>query len=242
MGIRVHKNIGYFLHKKNIKHILVPDYDEILDDFDNDQIFLEKMQKEFYLYTAQHPSLSLTYAKFQLQHLEKNKHSIIEFINTIYHYDDFKGIMFQTPDLRKSSHYDDLIDYYENVDKPNFRIRLLKQSIYPDNYYICLKVPPLNKDSLEVYAEENVKKPVLEVGDLVSSDKLHYLMLYEGYQHNHDRINAWAYPELNGEKYFHPYVNLLSYLAAKITGVLKPDISFIEFSQYLEPAIVTYWG
>ena len=55
------------------------------------------------------------------------------------------------------------------------------------------------------------------------------------------RINPWVYPK-NSEKYFHPYVNVITYAFAKAINILKPNISYIEFSQLLEPAIVTHWG
>lgn len=242
MGIRIHKDIGYFLNKKDIKAILVPHYDEILDECDSiDQEFVTKMQTEFDSLTG-NDSIGFTYAKIQLKQLAEKKTDIMDFVKTIHNYDDFKGVIFRTPELAKDSHFDDLIDYYENVEKADYKIRLLKQSIYPDSYYICVKVPPLNKHSLEIYAEENQRKPVLEVGDLVSSDKLHYLMLYENIPNDHDRVKIWAYPEAGGEKYFHPYVNILTYIAAKVAGILKSDVSFVKFSQYLEPAIVTHWG
>lgn len=242
MGIRIHKDIGYFLNKKDIKAILVPGYDEILDDCDSiDKDFVAKMQIEFDSLTGNNP-IAFTYAQIQLKQLVDKKTDLMDFVKTIHNYDDFKGVIFRTPELAKDSHFDDLIDYYENVEKAHYKLRLLKQSIYPDSYYICVKVPALNKNSLEVYAEENPRKPLLEVGDLVSSDKLHYLMLYQGIPNNHDRVKVWAYPEDGGEKYFHPYVNILTYIAAKVAGILKSDVSFVQFSQYLEPAIVTHWG
>lgn len=243
MGIRIHKDIGYFLHKKNIQAILVPDYDEILDEiYTIDQDFVEKMQSEFDTLTAQFKPIGFTYAQIQLNQLTENKTEIMDFVKSIYNYDDFKGVMFRTPELAKNSHFDDLIDYYENVEKPNYKIRLLKQSLYPDNYYICVKVPPLNQNSIEVYAKENRAKSVLEVGDLVSNDTLHYLMIYEGISNNHNPVKTWAYPESGEEKYFHPYINVLTYIAAKVAGILKPGVSYVHFSQQLEPAIVTHWG
>lgn len=246
MGIRIHKNIGYYLVKKNISHILVKNYDEILDDLSFlDKPFFKKMAGEMeQIFGKNH--IGLTYAEIQLQQLIKNntKKQITfdTFVKSIYHHDTFKGVIFQTPELSKASKFDDLIDYYEHVDNPMFKANLLKQSLYPDNYYICIKVPTLTKEALEVYASENPRKPILEVGDLVSSDKLHYIMLYNKIGHERSAINKWAYPTAGSEKYFHPYVNVLTYVASKVAGILKPDLSYVEFSQYLEPAIITYWG
>ena len=244
MGIRIHKDIGFFLNKKDIKKVLVKNYDEILDDLDSiDDDFVQKMMSELNSITEKNHSIGFSYAQFQLNDLLGKKSSFIDFVRSIYNYDTFKGILFRTPELAKESRFDGLIDYYENVDHPVYKFKALKQTLYPDSYYLCVKVPPLSPDALEVFAEENPRKPTLEVGDLVDTNKFHYLMLYSNVKSSHnDRIKVWAYPEPGGEKYFHPYVNIFVYLAAKVSGIIKPEVSWVDFSQHLEPAIVTYWG
>lgn len=288
MGIRINKDIGYFVNKKNIKNIFIKNYDDILDDiYSVDVEFIEKMLAELELLEKPGERIGFSYAKIQLNLLIKDTKEVTDFndnidkaimdlqlaeqsntqldftnsknqlldmkknvphivfndfISTIHDYDTFKGLIFKTPELAKSSRFDDLIDYYEEVDNPKYKITFLKQTMYPDNYYICVKVPELNESALEYFEQENPKKPVLEVGDLISSDKLHYLMLYQGVESEHNRPKIWAYPENEEEKYFHPYINAIAYAAAKVSGVLKPNIRYTEFAQYLEPVIVTYWG
>lgn len=288
MGIRINKDIGYFLNKKNIKHILVKNYDDILDDlYTVDVQFIEKMLAELELLEKPGERIGFSYAKIQLKSLLREQNEVVthntnidkmiadlelaekansqldftdtknqlldmktnakhivfhDFVSSIYHHDTFKGIIFKTPELKQDSRFDDLIDYYEQVDNPQYKLQLLQQSMYPDNYYICVKVPNLTESAMEYYQHDNVRKPTLEVGDLVNSDKLHYLMLYQGVDSQHGRIKAWAYPNKGEEKYFHPYINAITYAAAKVSGILKPDTSYIEFAQYLEPAIVTHWG
>lgn len=288
MGIRINKDIGYFLAKKNIKKILVKNYNDILDDmYAVDEELLKKMLAEFDILAKDNEQLGFTYARIQLKNLLKDKQKTIifnagidkaivdlelaeqsnnaldfsetkenlldmkknedvlvfnDFVTTIHDYDEFEGVMFKTPELAKASRFDDLIDYYEEVDDPTYKIKLLKQSMYPDNYYVCVKVPELTEGALEYFQHDNPRKPVLEVGDLITSDKLHYLMLYQGVKSQHDRVKTWAYPNKKAEKYFHPYINVITYVVAKASGLLKKDVNYVEFAQYLEPAIITNWG
>lgn len=245
MGIRINKDIGYYLPKKNINKVLVKKYDDILDDmYHIDQDFIEKMSIEFDILTAGEDKIGFIVAKLQMKALLKSKNPVEfnTFVKSIYDYDTFKGMLFQTPDLAKSSHFDDLIDYYEQVENPVFVLNLLQQSIYPDSYYMCVKVPELTEESLNIYAQTNPRKPILEVGDLVTADTVNYTMLYSNIATSNGRVKKWAYPNKGKEKYFHPYINILTYVAGKVAGIIKPEITYIEFAQYLEPAIVTHWG
>lgn len=246
MGIRIHKNIGFFLNKKDVKKILVKKYDDILDDLSKvDKSFVEKMLEEFEKVVRNNDQIGFNYAKIQLQGIlnDKKDISFTDLVKSIYHHDTFKGVMFQTPELNESSTFDGLIDYYENVNNPVYKFKALKQGIYPDNYYVCVKIPDLNQNAIEAFAADNPRKPVLEVGDLLSADKLNYLMMYSKVEGNRStRIPVWTYPKNEDEKYFHPYVNLITYLVAKVSGILQPDVDWIKFSKHLEPSIVTYWG
>lgn len=244
MGIRIHKNIGYYLPKKNVKNILVKNYQDILDEFDLlDKAIFEKMSIEMTQFTKEFDHISFIYPQIQLNEFIKDnvELNILQFISTVYDYDTFKGVLFLTPELAKESRYDNLIDYYENNGTPVFKLKLLKQPIYPDNYYFCTKVPELTKNALEVFAQENPKKPILEVGDIISSDKLRYLMIYNKADYK-NQTNAWAYPKDMSEKYFHPYVNIITYICAKTLGILKPEVSYCDFAKQLEPAIINSWG
>lgn len=244
MGTRIHKAIGYYLAKKDISKVLVKNYENILDNlYSVDKDFLDKMSIEMKKLTNSEYQIGFTSAKIQLQEILNNKKVDFDhFLKLIYNYDTFKGLLFQTPELQKSYRYDDLIDYYEQVKKPVFKLNLLKQSLYPDNYYICIRLPKLTQNALEVYALENPRKPILEVGDLITIDKLKYIMLYNNIKQKSNDLNTWIYPNEGEIKYFHPYVNILTYIAGKVANIIKPEISYVEFSQYLEPAIVTYWG
>ena len=244
MGTRVHKDIGYFLSKKNISKVLVKKYDDIIDK--NYIIKPETIQKiidEITVISTENPQFDRIFPQYQLKELiEKGKTDIHQFFKDISDYDTFKGVLFLTPQLAKYSRGDDLIDYYEEVKNLKFNLNLLKSTIYPDSFYFCLKVPPLNKDSLEIYAEENKRKPILEIGDLVMADRIRYLMLYNSVKNKDEYVNIWAYPEKEEEKYFHPYINIMTYAFAKVLGILKPNVSYLDFAQLLEPAIITHWG
>lgn len=244
MGIRIHKNIGYYLPKKNIKNILVDNYKDIIDDTDLiDKAIFEKMSIELTQFTKNFDHISFIYPQIKLKDfIEDNVGlNILNFISTVYDYDTFKGVLFLTPELAKESRYDNLIDYYENNQTPVFKLKLLKQPLYPDNYYFCTKVPELTQNALEVFAKENPKKPTLEIGDIVSPDKLRYLMIYNNADYT-NKTNVWAYPKDKSEKYFHPYVNIIIYIFAKTLGILKPQVSYLDFSKELEPAIINSWG
>lgn len=244
MGIRIHKAIGYYLAKKNISNVLVKNYDDIIDDlYSVDKDFLNKMSIEIDKLTNGEHQLGLTFAKIQLQEIlnEDKQVDFNNFLKSIYNYDTFKGMLFQTPELTKSYRSDDLIDYYEQLKNPVFKLNLLKKSLYTDNYYICVKLPELTQNALEMYALENSRKPILEVGDLLTPDKLKNLMFYNNVKQKSNDFNVLVYPNEGETKYFHPYVNILTYLAGKVSGIVKPEISYVDFSKYLEPAIVTYW-
>ena len=52
----------------------------------------------------------------------------------------------------------------------------------------------------------------------------------------------WTYPKEGNKKYFHPYMNPITYLIIKELKLFKEDVSYVDFVKLLEPAIVTYWS
>lgn len=244
MGIRVHKDIGFFIKKEVVSNILVDDYEEILEDFYTLSVEnLESIKKEIENISLEFSEIDTIFPIYQINDLVEEKTAeISNFFKSIYNYDDFEGVLFLTPYLAKSSRFDDLIDYYEEVDNPIFKLNNLKQSLYPDNFYVCVKKPHLNDNALSFLEEERPKKKNVNVGSVLSKNILHYLMLNNGVSTNAESVNVWAYPEANEEKFFHPYVNVITYAFAKTTGILKDGVSFLEFTQCCEPSIVTHWG
>lgn len=244
MGIRIRKDIGYYLPKKNTSKILVKNYLEILEDIDSisHQSLLE-IQKDLVNFIKETKSYKFSYASIQLNSLvdEIKSFNINKFIKQIHDYDNYKGLMFQTLELSKISRFDDLIDYYESFKTPSFKINILKEGLYPDNYYICIKNPPLKQSTLDWYAEESTNNPILKIGDILNQDIISYLMIYNGNK-NYEDIKEWIYPKESNNKYFHTYINIFCYFLAKHLKIIQPQITWVEFSQQLEPAIIKSWG
>ena len=110
------------------------------------------------------------------------------------------------------------------------------------SYYYCIETPPLSDDSKSFYAEESKSNPELKKGSIISNDKLHYLSLMEGISIQDKEANPWAYPAKNQTKYFHPEVDIIIFAFARSFKLIKPELTYSDFIQFLEPAIITSWG
>jgi hypothetical protein len=233
MGIRVHKDIGYFLSKKNSKNLLNQNFEEIIDNtYLLEKKFLEEILEELKKFDKNF------YEIFELEeYLKKEKHFTTDFFQTIFDGDNQKGFLLTTPALEKACRYDDLIDYYEGIQSMKFKIKYLHSPIYPNDDYICLKVPELTQ------CDENQ----LEIGKKIKGSDLNHLYYYRKEQNTTHKEKEsylnWIKPLQGKEKYFTPYIHRMSFLFCKKLGILKnEDMDYIEFIQYLEPAIVTYWS
>ncbi len=234
MGIRIHKDIGYFLPDVSCSQILVSDYSDVINDqytvsktFIEDLIFSLEGLKEKY------PKLSITYPIIMLKTLLSSSERVCtnSFIRTIFHGDTDEGVLFTTPDLVKYSRHDDLLDYYESKQQCEFKVQFLRQPIYPDLSYICVKTP-------DVCVGKDIS---CLPGDTYLINDMRILMAKHKVKFDYEHPNIWTYPD-EGPKYFHPSVDVITYACAKELGILKADITYLDFIQMLEPAIVTYWG
>lgn len=240
MGIRIQKYIGYYLPKNNIKNLLIEDYDEVLE---NNSINIDEVNKEWLKMKEQNDMMYNVELRMLIN--KKEKINIKDIINLIFNGDNDEGLIFTTPSLKKQHRHSNTIDYYENINNPIFKIKYIKKGIYPEEYYVCVKEPLFTKESLDDYLEyqnPNKKVPMIQKGDVLRYEEL-YTLFIEGDNTEcaEEKIKGWSYPKENKDKYFHPYINPLIYIICKNSGILKEGISYIDFIQELEPAIITSW-
>jgi hypothetical protein len=238
MGIRIHKNIGYFLSLDKVDDIFVNNYSEILENFDysednQEQLFFNNLEQQIQGLNNSRQAIF----KFELQEIinlfNNNKLSVLDLISTVYFGDDLVGIIFRTPDMIKASRYDDLIDYYDNREQLD-QIKLLHSPIYPVMGFTYL-------GGLEDY---NINH-TLKIGEIYSENlgtlayKLNNLVYNKSF--NTQLINSTS-TILTTNDYFHPKIDELIYVLATTSGLLKKDISNSYFDKLLEHAIIETWG
>lgn len=244
MGIRINKDIGYYLPQEKVYKILVDNYSNIIEDNEDiDHDFIKKIDSKL-KEISEFDDLFLFNMQFKRYLKNKDfKINIYSLINQISNGYDDDGILFVTPELINKSRYDDLIDYYENVDNLEVNIKYIRTPIYPDSLYICIEKPDLTEDSLEhldfTYPKRNGRS--LDIGDTVTINDLYLLNVKDEKRKNIDN-REWTYPEEGNKKYFHPYMSPINYLILKELKLFKTDISYIDFIKLVEPAIVTYWS
>lgn len=242
MGTRIVKYIGYHLNTNKIKDILVYNFKEILEDYDYNQnkeveAFRERLNNLVNDYNKQ------SKLKNDLQHILMSYHmndmpdlSPNQLIVELLNFDTEHGILFLTPELLKKKRFDDLIDYYENVNDINFKSQLLNSAIYPLNGWIYSKeIDDFVPDDFK----EEFNKLNLKVGDVVTSDNMHWLMVYY-YGKTKDGVDYFM--DIKKTTFFHPNIDPLVFLIAKAAGVLKEDVSELMFNTAVEPSIVSVWG
>lgn len=241
MGIRIQKYIGYYLPNNKIKNLLIKNYDEVLEN--NYSINLDEVEKEWLKMKEQNDMMYNVELRMLIN--SKEKLNIRDIVNLIFNGDNEEGLLFTTPGLKKHHRHSNVIDYYENIHDPIFKINYIKKGIYPEEYYVCVKEPLFTKESLDDYLEyqnPNKKVPMIQKGDVLRYEDL-YILFIEGEKVKdvEEKIKGWCYPKKNKEKYFHPYINPLIYIICKNSGILKEKISYIDFVKILEPAIITTW-
>ena len=240
MSIKISKDIGYFLPFEKVSDLIVDDYEEIIDNMYNiSPNFIQFMAKEFEKFKKEYPydlSYFSTVTHFDFKNLLSRRDiNVNEFIRTIFHGDDELGIMLLTPELAKKCRRDDLMDYYQTT-PDEYNIQHLNTPIYPSSFYLCVKDPHLAENDAGAVSKEIVKK-----GSVLSSQQIHFLMLCNDVEAESDN-NVWVNPENEDDKYFHYYVDILCYLFLKSANMLKNDISYLDFIQHFQPAIVTSWS
>lgn len=248
MGSKISKSIGFFVPLDKTEKLFTEKLNEVIDDTFIQFDLIKKMAEEFdsfYKIMKTEHNFRFFSSAWQIKSLIKqDKINISEFLSSIYFGDDHKGFLFKTPELNKYSKSDDLIDYYENVDNPVYKIQYLKTNIYPEMSYVCLKNKSFSSsEALEIVREHNGKS-IIEKHSFISYSDLNFILTADSDKQaiKNRNIQHLVNPENPQDKYFHYCIDPLCYIFAKSTGIIKKDMSYFDFIQYFEPAIITTWN
>lgn len=243
MGIRISKDIGYYLPKKMVKSILKKNYRDILEELDYEDNKKASFKEEVMRMMKNHAELSDAPDAKKEAHMffyaiNNNEYNWepTDLIRQVFNCDDEHGVLFRTPEFVNKSRHDDDIDYYEEDGIIKFKARLLNRSIYPCSGFIfkgsedqtivdCLK-------SLE--EKKEIKPGVVVDGNVINT------LLYMLHKKTFD--GASFYKELRKTQAFHPNVEPLAWVIAKASGVLLDSVNEVQFRTTVEPAIITTWG
>lgn len=243
MGIRISKDIGYYLPKKILKSIIKPKYQDILEDLDMDEEKAEKFKSDVQYLMENHATLSSSidaevesHMLYYAIHNKEYDWTPTDLVRTVYNCDDEHGLMFRTPELVKKSHFDDDIDYYESVDHFKFKALLLNRPIYPVSGFIFKGTS--NQEILDYFKRFDDKKELIQ-GMVVEGNRLNTLL----YILNQKSFEGGKfYKEVRKTNAFHPNVEPLAWIIAKASGILLDNVDEFKFRTTVEPAIVTTWG
>jgi len=230
MGIRISKEIGFFIPIEKYDGFIVKNLEDVLEDIDeNGESYIDNMITAYKNYRPEGKSdyegsflkiLANQYSK------EKEKFSAYNFVKDVYFHDDVVGLMVTTPELYKKRRYDDLIDYYESdLHNPECTIKYLNQPIYPSQGYIYT-------GGLEE------KFPKLEVGSLNNMFDIKCIYLEGARKVQEDKLNEFV---CNSGS-FRPNIDAAAFIIAKTFGVLEKGIGELDFYKKMEPVIITNWG
>lgn len=244
MGIRINRDIGYFLEQEKVKDLLVDNFQNIIEKNENINHDVLKVIKEVSKTEFSDKNSFLLFNSQLKRYLKREDFNINinEIVSVIRNGYSDAGVLFQTPELSKKSRYDDLIDFYDNMHNLILNVKYIKEPIYPDSFYVCIDVPVLTDESIE-YLNENYPRRIpgqLTVGENLSISDF-YMLNIEGEEYRDIENKEWTYPTDDKIKHFHPYINPIIYLIVKELKILKPGINYIDFIKNLEPAIVTSW-
>lgn len=227
MGTRIHKDIGYLMNLDTAQKILVPDYNEILEQLeDNEEEFFTRIVTELENYQSDKNSSETMFAKIYAKMFSQQteKLQVYHIINEFYMGDDSEGVLFRTLDQFKASRYDDLIDYYENSIYTH-EIKYLNRPIYPTQGYIY--TGGLNEEHFNI-----------KLGQVVENQLINYELLEEVSFENPDD----EYNNIVNSGHFVPNVDVFIYLTAKAAGILQPHVTELDFNRSVRPMIATYWS
>lgn len=229
MGIRIRKEIGYFIPLEKYKNFIVENYEEVLEDLDeNNEIHIDNMLHAFqnFEFQSKH-NLDNAFLKYIAKEYEKekNKFQAYNFVSEVYFGDDAVGILIKTPELHKKTRYDDLIDYYENNLNMEDKIRYLNQPIYPSQGYVY--TGGLEKEF-----------PDLEVGKIY--DMFHIKCIYLTDSRKVEEDKQLEFVCKSG--HFRPNIEGGAFIIAKTFGIVEEHVTENDFSKMMEPVIITSWG
>jgi hypothetical protein len=228
MGIRIHKDIGYFIPLDQFSGFLVPNYQEVIEDLDQDDDkanqFWEVLQNEMANYTGSGKIL-IKHAMKQYTPEARKAEGLEPYhlASPAHFYDDEVGFLFQDYDLYKQSRFDNLIDYYETPIETS-EINYLNRPIYPNVGYVYKGGMP--DPAFDLVAGTNY--PYSDVAYIVSE---------------HTKNDKEILPkDIVDTNFFHPKIDPLIYMIAKASGVLMPHVTEELFNATVAPAILVYWG
>jgi hypothetical protein len=243
MGIRISKDIGYYLPKKIAKSILKKNYRDILEELDYEDNKRASFKEDVMRLMKNHDKLSDAHdAEKESRMFYYSIHNAeydwnpVDLIQTVFNCDDEHGVIFKTPELVKKSHFDDDIDYYEADGIIKFKVKLLNRPIYPCSGFIFKGT---DNQKIVDYFKRFEDKQTLKQGVVIEGNQINSL-LYVLNQKSFE--GATFYKKLKETKAFHPNVEPLAWIIAKASGILLDSVSEIQFRTTVEPAIITTWG
>ena len=229
MGIRISKEIGYFVSLQDFPGFIKPNIKNILEDLDknneSEEIFFKQLFSEMKMFdqnSLSHFSLNCFTNDYSKAYYEKNLNSY-HLIKKVYFHDSFKGLLFCTMEQHKAKRYDDLIDYYE-ADFDD-KIIELNRAIYPNKGYIYrggLKNTEIKQ--FEVVSDRDAETALAKEStsnEYIEQKKISKTIVDSGF--------------------FHPNVENIIYLIAKSAQILDGNVSHEQFNLKLKPVIISSW-
>lgn len=238
MGIRINKDIGYFLPSEDIDKILVSNYQEILENLDSEdgeeEVFFKKLIHS--LENSEDSIDKIILAKSYQDKFDKKDLQYFHLVNEPLFGDDTNGVLFRTQDHYKNSRHDDLIDYYESEENLDNSINYLYKAIYPTQGFIY-KGGITDEKILADFDKYN--KP-LKISDSYDYFYVKIILNQLGFKLD-DVAEGQVSKAIVESGLFYPKVDSVLYLTAKAANILKPDITKEIFDATVKPAILTYW-
>ena len=232
MGIRIKKQIGYFLSKKELAFLFVSKYKKIIENLDAD----DKKEEEFFTslisMMSEHKNKQGKEDVFVAFHL-KDEYSktfkdktirAYQLIGELMFCDTSKGVFICSIEQHEKSRYDDLIDYYENSMTEN--VKYINRPIYPMTGY--------------VYQGGLTQYPNLMKGEILDGTQAWIAIKADSAKQKND-LQKHSNEVVKGG-YFTPSIEPLIYMIAKSAKVLKEDVTKEQFEAVIKPVIATTWG
>jgi hypothetical protein len=231
MGIRIHKTIGYFVRKSKIKSIMVPNYMDLLNEFSSKQNANKIIEELKQLTSTFSEDDKMIYDMSLMGNLTEK--DVMESISLLYNTDEFKGILFKRQNTE--DRFSENIDYYSCTKKElshcKFQQKKILSPIYPCYGYIYTGT---NNEKIQDVMTKHKKN----VGDVIAQllSPLSYIVLGD--------VSTTLTAGENAKKLgcFAPNFEVYLYYIAKTIGLLKENISLIDFAKVIDPSVITYWS
>lgn len=233
MGIRIKKQIGYFLNNKEVKNLFIKDYVQVIEDLD----IQDEKEKDFFLSLFEMMKNSVNsrgekdffMAGYLLNEYEKavkeNTLKAYKLISKMLSCDDVKGVFICSMEQCAVSRYDDLIDYYENSMQD--KIKKINRPIYPLTGYIY-------QGGLEKSYPNLIKGQKVDAS--LAWKAVNFKNVKEG-----ENYQKYFYEIIKGG-YFTPVIDPIVFMIATAAKLLKPGVTKEEFNAIVKPVIATTWS